>query len=65
MGAVTITLTSANVQGSGAFGATGFTLKVDDQCWNGGTERYRQQTQGAMETVTTTFLEVTPNPLVE
>ena len=64
VGAITITLTSANVQGSGAFGATGFTLRVDDQCWNGGTERYIQQTQGAIETVTPTFLEVTPNPLV-
>jgi len=63
-GAVTLTLSSANVQGGGAFGATGFTLKVDDQCWNGGTERYRQQTQGAIETVTPTFLKVTPDPLV-
>ena len=39
-------------------------VKVDKQCWNGGTEKYDEQRKGVIEFVAPTFLEVTPDPLV-
>ena len=63
-GTVIVTLTAANLTTGGTVGATGFTLKVDSACWNGDTSTYSEQAIGSIETVTPTFLEVTPDPLV-
>jgi hypothetical protein len=64
-GSISITLNSSNVEGGAGFGTTGFTLKVDDGCWSGITGgNYVEQQTGLVQTVTPTFLEVTPDPLV-
>ena len=59
-----ISLNSSNLTTGGALGNTGFTLKVDSQCWNGGTSTYSEQTIGSLEVVTPTFIEVTPDPII-
>tara|TARA_R110002049_G_scaffold15382_2_gene62965 strand:- start:37 stop:1824 length:1788 start_codon:yes stop_codon:yes gene_type:complete len=58
-----ITLNSTNIESGAGFGATGFTLKVDGGCWSS-TTQYKQQPQGAIQVITPTFLEVTPDPIV-
>ena len=63
VGSVSITLTSVNVESGAGFGGSGFTLKGGDACWSSAAGRYNQQPQGAIQTITPTFLEVTPNPL--
>ena len=64
LGSISITLQSANVESGAGFGGSGFTLKVGDDCWSSVSGQYRQQPQGAIQVITPTFLEVTPDPLV-
>ena len=63
-GSINITLQAANVNATATGPNNGFSLKVDSICWNGGVRTYSQQAMGALEIVTPTFIEVTPDPLI-